>query len=174
MCSFLFFFSFLETIFVLAMCHVSIAFYKQASRLFFYCKNWSESNHRFFYQFSLHSPFLSFFRFIQQLSLLFKPFCVVASQQQQHMRGVVNSKKSSYTLIFFRKNPKKFPKIPKIKIKSKKSQKSKKSRKIPKNPNKSKKIQRNPKKSLERKGVVEKKDLMNAEKLLAKKRILLI
>ena len=47
------------------MCHVSIAFYKQASRLFFYCKNWSESNHRFFYQFSLHSPFLSFFRFIQ-------------------------------------------------------------------------------------------------------------
>ena len=65
MSSFLFFFSFFETIFVLAMCHVSIAFYKQASRLFFYCKNWSESNHRFFYQFSLHSPFLSFFRFIQ-------------------------------------------------------------------------------------------------------------
>ena len=44
-------------------------------------------------------------------------------------RGVVNSKKSSYTLIFFRKNPKKFPKIPKI---------PKKSQKIRKNPKKSK------------------------------------
>ena len=45
------------------------------------------------------------------------------------MRGVVNSKKSSYTLIFFRKNSKKFHKI----------------QKIPKNPKKSQKIQKNPK-----------------------------
>jgi hypothetical protein len=47
------------------------------------------------------------------------------------MRGVVNSKKSSYTLGFFRKNPKKSQKIPKNPKKSKKS-KIQKIHKIPK------------------------------------------
>lgn len=59
-------------------------------------------------------------------------------------RGVVNSKKSSYTLIFFRKNPKKFPKIHKIPKNSTKSKNSKKSPKIPKNPQKFQKIKKNP------------------------------
>jgi len=51
------------------------------------------------------------------------------------MRGVVNSKKSSYTLGFFRKNPKKsqkIPKNPKKSTKNKKNQKSTKSIKFPK------------------------------------------
>ena len=65
MCSFLFFFSFLETIFVLAMCHVSIAFYKQASRLFSIVIIGVNQTTGFFTSFLFIPLFYFFFRFIQ-------------------------------------------------------------------------------------------------------------
>ena len=52
---------FLETIFVLAMCHVSIAFNRQASRLFSMVRiEVNQTTGFFFYQFSLFSLFFPF------------------------------------------------------------------------------------------------------------------
>ena len=115
MCSFLFFFSFLETIFVLAMCHVSIAFYKQASRLFSIVIIGVNQTTGFFTSFLFIPLFYLFFDSFSSCLCFSSLFVSLHRSSSSICEGLSTQKNPRTPSYFFEKIPKNSQKSPKFK-----------------------------------------------------------